>query len=53
METFSEDRMKKEGLFSIPYVHALMNEHFEGKRDNRKQLWTLLMFEKWKERFCA
>jgi hypothetical protein len=29
-----------------------MNEHFNGKRDNRKQLWVLLMFEQWKERFC-
>lgn len=50
-EIFSEDCMKREGLFSIPYVHTLMNEHFEGKKDNRKQLWTLLMFEQWKERY--
>ena len=47
---FSEERIAREGLFSAPYVHALMQEHFDGKRDNRKQLWTLLMFEQWKER---
>jgi|WetSurMetagenome_2_1015567.scaffolds.fasta_scaffold00026_55 asparagine synthase (glutamine-hydrolysing) len=49
---FSEDRIRKEGLFSFPCVHTLMQEHFSGKRDNRKQLWTLLMFEQWKERYC-
>ena len=50
-ELFSEERMKQEGLFSVPYVRTLMTEHFEGKRDNRKQLWTLLMFEQWKQRY--
>jgi asparagine synthase (glutamine-hydrolysing) len=50
-ELFSEQRIKKEGHFNSAYVHRLMNEHFEGKKDNRKQLWTLLMFEQWKERF--
>jgi asparagine synthase (glutamine-hydrolysing) len=51
-KTFAKERMEREGLFSIPFVHTLMNEHFNGKRDNRKQLWVLLMFEQWKERFC-
>jgi asparagine synthase (glutamine-hydrolysing) len=53
LDLFSEDRMKKEGLFNISYVKTLMNEHFEGRRDNRKQLWTLLMFEQWRQRYCS
>jgi asparagine synthase (glutamine-hydrolysing) len=51
-EIFSEDRIKQEGLFNSTYIHTLMREHFDGARDNRKQLWTLLMFAQWKERFC-
>jgi asparagine synthase (glutamine-hydrolysing) len=51
-ETFSEDRMKREGLFNFAYIRKLMDDHFEGRMDNRKQLWTLLMFEQWKLRFC-
>ena len=51
-KVFSKDRMEREGLFSVSFVHSLMHEHFEGKRDNRKQLWALLMFEQWKERYC-
>lgn len=50
--TLMEDTLKKDGLFNFNYVRQLMQEHFSGTRDNRKQLWTLLMFHKWKERFC-
>ncbi len=50
---FSRERMKREGLFNYSYVERLMREHTEGKKDNRKQLWTLLMFEQWKQRFCT
>jgi asparagine synthase (glutamine-hydrolysing) len=49
---FSKGRMKSEGVFNHSYVERLLREHTEGKKDNRKQLWTLLMFEQWKQRFC-
>ena len=52
-KTFTEDQIKKDGLFNFNYIHQLMQEHFSGSKDNRKQLWTLLMFSKWKERFCS
>jgi asparagine synthase (glutamine-hydrolysing) len=51
-QTFSSEQIKKDGLFNVNYINQLMQEHFTGKKDNRKQLWTLLMFSKWKERFC-
>ena len=50
-DLFSVDRMKSEGLFNVAYLRTLMNEHFDGRRDNRKQLWTLLMFEQWRNRY--
>ena len=46
---FSKDRMKKTGLFSIPYVHRLMHEHLNNLKDHQKELWTLLMFELWRQ----
>jgi asparagine synthase (glutamine-hydrolysing) len=51
-ELFSRERMKDEGLFNGAYIERLLREHFEGRKDNRKQLWTLLMFEQWKQRYC-
>lgn len=50
--TFTKEAIEKDGLFNFDYINQLMQEHFSGKKDNRKQLWTLLMFFKWKERFC-
>ncbi|NLD95146.1 MAG: asparagine synthase (glutamine-hydrolyzing) [Fibrobacter sp.] len=50
-ETFSEERIRQDGLFNYHYVQQLLQEHFNGYKDNRKQLWTLLMFSKWKERW--
>lgn len=49
-ETFSKEQIQRDGLFNYRYISQLMQEHFSGHRDNRKQLWTLLMFAKWRER---
>jgi NAD(P)-dependent dehydrogenase (short-subunit alcohol dehydrogenase family) len=34
-------------------VAALVREHLEGRRDNRKQLWTLFAFELWHDGYLA
>ena len=30
-------------------IFNLLNEHFEGKKNNRLLIWSLLYFEKWLE----
>ena len=50
-EMFSEERLKREGFFQPAYVRGLLNEHLAGRRDNRKPLWTLLVFQLWHERW--
>lgn len=42
-----ERRLKKEGFFNAYYVKNILDEHFKGSKDNRKQIWTLLMFQLW------
>ena len=32
-------------------VQQMLAEHFQGKRDYRKQLWTLACFVSWRRRF--
>ncbi len=39
------------GLFEHAAVDALKREHFTHRRDNRKELWTLLIFYLWHERW--
>ena len=31
----------------------MLDEHFSGRRDNRKHLWTLLIFQLWYDRWFA
>ncbi|MBI5570016.1 MAG: asparagine synthase (glutamine-hydrolyzing) [Desulfomonile tiedjei] len=51
-EMFSADRLKREGLFDPSYVRFLLDEHLEHRRDNRKLLWTLLVFELWYDKWA-
>jgi asparagine synthase (glutamine-hydrolysing) len=52
-EFLSKDRIKREGFFNSGYVTQLFEDHLSGKRDNRKQLWTLLVWELWLNRYCS
>ncbi|MBS1583696.1 MAG: asparagine synthase (glutamine-hydrolyzing) [Bacteroidetes bacterium] len=41
------DRLKREGLFEPAYVRRLMDDHFSGRANHRKLLWTLMVFQLW------
>ena len=49
-QALAPDRLRREGIFNANFVQRLMNEHAVGKADHRKQLWTLLVFQNWRER---
>ncbi len=51
LDILSEDQIKKGGLFNYRYVNFLLQEHFSGKTDNRKKIWTLLMFQLWQQKW--
>ena len=51
--TLHPDKLRREGFFQPAYVSRLLDEHLQGRRDHRKQLWTLFMFERWYERYGA
>jgi asparagine synthase (glutamine-hydrolysing) len=50
MDMLSESFISRQDLFSFPYIQKLMDQHFQHQRDNRKLIWTLLMFQMW---YCA
>ena len=47
LSVLSPDRIARKGFFDGSAVSALVNDHLGGRRDNRKQLWTLFVFELW------
>src|SRR5262249_55025161 len=40
------------GLFDGAMITRLLDEHVSGRRDNWKQLWTLLSFAVWYDRYA-
>jgi len=50
-DLLSSNRIKREGFLNPEFVTALLQDHLENKKDNRKKLWTLLMWELWVNRY--
>jgi asparagine synthase (glutamine-hydrolysing) len=50
-DLLSYDRIKQEGFLNPDYVTSLLRDHLANKRDNRKQLWSLLVWELWVNRY--
>lgn len=47
----SAARLRQEGLFDGNYVNGLVTAHLSGKENHRYRLWSLLMWEMWRERW--
>jgi len=52
-DLLSKDRLTRQGLFDAAYVTGLFEDHLARRRDNRKLLWTLLVFQLWYDRYLA
>jgi asparagine synthase (glutamine-hydrolysing) len=46
-DLLSFNRIKREGFLDPNYITRLLQDHLLNKKDNRKQLWTLLVWELW------
>jgi asparagine synthase (glutamine-hydrolysing) len=49
LDLLSAERLKRQGMLDHAAVGALIEDHLEGRRDNRKPIWTLLMLQLWQE----
>ena len=47
LEELAPERLRAQGIFAPGEVQRLVNEHMSGRRDHRKPLWTLFMFQLW------
>jgi asparagine synthase (glutamine-hydrolysing) len=50
-DLLSPERIGREGFLNPSYVSHLLQDHLSNKKDNRKQLWTLLVWELWVNRY--
>lgn len=47
------EKLRRGGIFNPAAVERLLEEHLRGIRDHRKPLWTLLVFELWREQYLG
>ena len=52
LDALSPAKIEREGFFEHRAVTRLVDDHLHGRRDNRKQLWTLFVFEQWLENYA-
>jgi asparagine synthase (glutamine-hydrolysing) len=51
LELTSESHIVSQGLFQPESIRLLVEQHLGGKIDRRKELWALLTFQLWYQRF--
>lgn len=52
-ETLSQKKIEETGVFRYEYVRTLINDHVNKRFDNRKKLWTLMVFQLWYEQWIG
>ncbi|MFK2823428.1 asparagine synthase (glutamine-hydrolyzing) [Arcobacter sp. YIC-80] len=52
-ETLSEKNLQKIDNINISYVKQMIESHMNGKENNYHQIWTLITYIKWKERYLC
>jgi asparagine synthase (glutamine-hydrolysing) len=50
-ELLTRGRLDREGFLKPEPIRQLWQSHVAGRRDNSSQLWTVLMFQAWLERW--
>ena len=53
LDYVSPEALKREGRFNPAVVDRCLKAHFDGANDYQHQLWALLMWEMWRERWIG
>jgi asparagine synthase (glutamine-hydrolysing) len=51
LDYLAPERLKREGLFDHVLVKKTIDEHLSGQANQQYRLWSLLMWEMWRERW--
>jgi hypothetical protein len=44
---------RQDAEYDVGVAHSLCREHLDGERETGAQLWSLLAFELWRERWLS
>ena len=52
-DLLSAERLRREGRFRVDTVERLKREHFDGRENHAHLLWTLVVYQDWRDRWAA
>ena len=52
-EYLSPSRLRRDGIFEVPVIERLKQEHLAGPANHSHILWSLIVFHAWKERWLG
>lgn len=52
-DLLAEDRLRREGYLDAKAVQSLWQNHQTGRTNAGPQLWTILMFQAWRDRYLS
>ena len=47
LETLDYKRIKNQGYLNEKQIQFYLDNHFSGKKDFSKELWNIIIFQKW------
>ena len=51
LDTLSEQKLKRQEIFMVNPVKQLIDDHISERRNNHYQLWIILMFQAWYDKW--
>jgi len=53
LDYLSSERLKRDGMFNHVLVEQKIKEHLAGEKNHQYRLWSILMWEMWRERWLG
>jgi asparagine synthase (glutamine-hydrolysing) len=53
LDMLAGERLRRQGFFEAAFVQRLLDDHLSHRRDQRKELWTLLIFQLWYDQYVS
>jgi asparagine synthase (glutamine-hydrolysing) len=50
-EYLHKDRVERQGIFDPRIIRDMVSNHMSGRQDTSWQLWNLIVFEHWYEKY--
>lgn len=47
LQTFRKEEIEADGIFSYRYIDSLFADHFSGRADYGRNIWSLFIFQMW------